>query len=81
VLDRHELRYLNVMERLNCLYCSYANGLVAYLRHVAARTESYWCPIKHARRINDPHSLYGEFEEYGNADGYRERLKKLTGGK
>lgn len=48
VIDRHRLPYLNLIEKLNCLYCSYANGVIAYTREVASRTEQYWCPIKHA---------------------------------
>jgi len=48
--DRGQLAYLNAIEKLNCAYCSYANGLVAYVREVASRTEEYLCHIKHARR-------------------------------
>jgi hypothetical protein len=47
--DRGQLAYLNWFERFNCRFCSYANGVVSYVREVAARTEQYWCPIKHAR--------------------------------
>ncbi len=79
VIDRHYLHYLNIFERFNCAYCGYANGLIAYAREVGARTESYWCPIKHARRIREAHSLYAGFEEYGDAEGYRARLKRLYG--
>ena len=38
-LDRHKLAYLNGIEKVNCTFCSYANGLIAYVREVAARTE------------------------------------------
>jgi hypothetical protein len=51
IFDRHHLAYLNALEKLNCAYCSYANGLIAYVREIAGRTEQYWCPIKHARRV------------------------------
>ena len=71
VLDRHRLGYLNGIEKLNCTYCSYTNGLIAYIREVAARTEQYWCPIKHARAIPAPHSHYHTFFDYGDAEGYR----------
>lgn len=73
-LDRRHLKYLNWIEALNCLYCSYANGVVAYVREIGSRTEQYWCPIKHALRISDPHRRYYEFLEYGDAEGYRARL-------
>ncbi len=73
--DRNYLHYLNIFERFHCAYCSYANGLLAYTREVAARTEAYWCPIKHARRLRDAHQFYNDFEEYGDAEGYRERVQ------
>ena len=71
VIDRASLAYLNLIEKLNCLYCGYANGLFAYAREIGARTEQYWCPIKHARRARDPHSRYMEFIDYGDGEGYR----------
>ena len=58
ILDRHYLKYLNVIERLNCDYCSYFNGLVSYASEIAARTEQYWCPIKHAAGKTRRHSRY-----------------------
>ncbi|MBI5178074.1 MAG: hypothetical protein HZA04_02295 [Nitrospinae bacterium] len=79
VMDRHHLQYLNAMERLNCAFCSYANGVVGWARQVAARTEGYWCPIKHAQSIRDAHPEYAGFEEFGDAEGFRERMNK--GGK
>jgi hypothetical protein len=77
VLDRGDLPYLNMLEKLNCMYCGYANGLAAYFREVAARTEQYWCPIKHARRILAAHDRYPGFFEYGDADSYRLGLERL----
>ena len=41
VFDRTDLPYLNAVERFNCFYCSYANGMAAYVREIAARTEQY----------------------------------------
>jgi hypothetical protein len=73
-IDRHKLAYLNAIEKANCLYCSYANGVIAYVREVAARTEQYWCPIKHARSVPAPHSRYQLFFDYGDAAGYRRGL-------
>jgi hypothetical protein len=75
IFDRHHLAYLNALEKLNCAYCSYANGLIAFLREIAARTEQHWCPIKHARRAIGAHEHYREFVDYGDADGYREWLQ------
>ena len=77
VFDRYHLAYLNALEKLNCAYCSYANGLIAYVREIAGRTEQYWCPIKHARRVIGAHPRYAMFEDYGDADGYRKRLERM----
>jgi len=74
VMDRHHLAYLNAIEKLNCEYCGYANGVFAYVREIAARTEQYWCPIRHARRISAPHTRYRNFVDYGDAEGYHRRL-------
>jgi hypothetical protein len=73
VYGRGRLEYLNWIERLNCEYCSYGNGLAAYFREISARTEQHWCPIKHARRVKSPHSRYSRFVDYGDAEAYRRR--------
>jgi hypothetical protein len=77
VFDRERLPYLNAIERFNCFYCSYGNGVVAYAREVAARTEQYWCPIKHARRLRAAHDYYPKFIDHGDAEGYRRELERL----
>ena len=77
VIDHQALAYLNLIEKLNCMYCSYVNGLIAYIREIAGRTEQYWCPIKHARLQASLHSRYGKFLEYGDAEGYRSRLEEV----
>ena len=71
--DRHHLGYLNLIEKLNCDYCGYATGVVAYAREIGSRTEAYWCPIKHAEAVKPPHPRYYEFLEYGDAEGFRRR--------
>lgn len=77
VVDRHHLRYLNAIEKLNCFFCSYANGLIAYVREIAARTEQYWCPIKHAQGIREHHRRYHRFVGYGDPHAYRQELEPL----
>lgn len=77
IIDRQHLAYLNAIEKLNCIYCGYSNGLIEYIREISARTEQYWCPIKHARRSPDPHRLMNNFEDYGNAENVHERLLEL----
>lgn len=77
IFDRQHLAYLNWIEATNCLFCAYGNGLIGYVREVSSRTEQYWCPIKHALKIQDPHQRYYQFLEYGDADGYRARLAEF----
>lgn len=77
VLDRGLLKYLNGIQRFNCQYCGYANGVIGYAREVASRTEQYFCPIKHAARRAGAHQRYEDFLEYGDAEGYRANWKKL----
>lgn len=77
VMDRQHLAYLNGIQKLNCLYCGYGNGVVAYVGEVSARTEKYWCPIKHAQRTKGAHRYYGEFADYGDAPGFVEKSPKL----
>jgi hypothetical protein len=76
IFDRQHLAYLNVLEKFNCAYCSYANGLIAYGREIASRTEQYWCPIKHAHRLIGAHARYAMFADYGDAEGFR-KFQKL----
>jgi hypothetical protein len=76
-IDRHRLPYLSVVEKVNCTCCSYANGVLAYVREVSARTETYWCPIKHARPVRDPHGRYHAFADYGDGAGYRLHANSL----
>jgi hypothetical protein len=77
VFDRNELSYLNGLERFNCLFCSYGNGVISYAREIAARTEQYWCPIKHSRRVLGAHERYHAFADYGDADAYASVLANL----
>jgi len=77
VYDRRHLEYLNIIERFHCTYCAYANGLIAYTREIAARTEQYFCPIKHAHRILGTHARYKRFLAYGEATDYHARLEEF----
>ena len=77
VIDRHKLRYLNRIQRLNCVYCGYVNGLIAYVREISSRTEQYWCPIKHARRVTGSHSRYANFLDFGDGEDFEGKLEEL----
>lgn len=74
VIDRHHLAYLNVIEKLNCVYCGYVNGVFAYVREIAGRSEQYWCPIRHAKRVKAPQAHYQKFVDYLDAKGYQQQL-------
>jgi hypothetical protein len=65
------------VEKLNCTYCAYANGLLAYAAEITARTEQYWCPIKHAHKLLGLHKRYAQFLDYGDAAGYQSELQRL----
>jgi hypothetical protein len=77
VFDRAHLAYLNLLEKINCAYCSYGNGLMAYAREIVARTEQYWCPIKHARKVMAAHPYYTGFVDFGDAESYKQELERL----
>jgi len=76
-IDHRHLAYLNMIEKLNCLYCSYANGLIEFVREISARTEQYWCPIKHAQRTLDPHRMVNNFIDFGDVESYKKELKNI----
>lgn len=76
VYDRQQLNYLNFIEKFHCTYCAYGNGMIAYVSEVIARTEQYFCPIKHARKILGTHSRYARFLEYGDAENYEQKLEE-----
>ncbi len=77
VVDRHYLSYLNGLEKLNCVYCGYFNGLIGYVQEIAARTEQYWCPIKHARKTRFVHGRYSKFLSYGDGVSYRKNIESV----
>jgi len=77
VYDHRHLAYLNFFEKFHCLFCSYANGLLAYAREIVARTEQYFCPIKHAHKILQAHERYRQFLAYGDADDYHDHLEQF----
>jgi len=77
VIDRHHLHYLNILQKLNCVYCGYVNGVIAWARELASVTEQYWCPIKHARKVRGSHTRYAQFIDYGDAEAVEVRVVDL----
>lgn len=76
IMDRYNLFYLDRVEKINCWYCEYFNGVIAYVREIAARTEQFWCPIKHSKPLKDRHSRYETFFNFGDFMKYREDLNR-----
>lgn len=77
VLDQQHLAYLNIIEKVDCMYCSYAVGLLGYAQEITARTEQYFCPIKHARKVFGTHARYANFLAYGEADDFHAKLEEF----
>lgn len=77
VFDRRHLGYLNVIEKFHCIYCEYGNGLMGYMAEILARTEQYFCPIKHAHKILGTHARYNRFLAYGQAEAYEAKLEEF----
>lgn len=76
-IDRHKLSYLNFIEKINCAYCGYANGLMAYSTAVVAQTEFYWCGIKHNKYPDfKAPSHHSQFLEYNNKEVFLSKYKK-----
>jgi len=75
IMDRYNLFYLDKFEKISCWYCEYFNGVIAYVREMAARTEQFWCPIKHSQALKDKHSRYDTFFDFGDYMKYREELE------
>jgi len=77
VFDHRHLAYLNIIEKAHCLFCSYANGLIAYAHEITARTEQYFCLIKHAHKILGSHARYARFLDYGEAEDFMGKREVL----
>ncbi|OGH67409.1 MAG: hypothetical protein A3B90_03100 [Candidatus Magasanikbacteria bacterium RIFCSPHIGHO2_02_FULL_41_13] len=79
VLDRNKLRYLDPIEKLGCMYCGYANGLLLYTKEIAGRTEKYWCGIMHEKKPGfkdqDDH-IKNEFTPFGDEIAFHQNYPK-----
>ncbi len=75
IFDRQHLSYLNFIEKFHCTYCAYGTGMIAYISEIVARTEQYFCPIKHARKVLGTHARYINFLEFGEAEDYEAKLE------
>jgi len=81
IFDRNKLSYLRWYEKLGCMYCGYANGLLLYLKEIASRTEKYWCGIMHKNKGDfkvQQHQVDHNFSEFDNEEDF---YKKYPGNK
>ena len=76
IYDRRFLKYLNLLQKINCLYCAYINGLFAYAREIWGRTEQYWCPIKHAVNNENEHKYFKDFADFWDSEWFKEVFNK-----
>jgi len=74
---RYKLPYLNSIEKVNCAYCDYANGVMACAREIISRTGQRWCSMRHARHVPDAHKWYPQFFPYGDARFWHAKLQDM----
>ncbi|EQC47518.1 hypothetical protein [Bacteriovorax sp. Seq25_V] len=75
--DRHLIKFLNPIQKLNCLYCRYFNGVIAYVKEVAARTEVFWCPLRNLKRVGE-HEYYKNFAHRDDHNEFRKRYNRWS---
>ena len=75
ILDRKHLPFLNWRQKLNCLYCDYAQGVLAYVRAVTSSTEHFWCPVKHKTNLHNQTGSYDRYAEHEGTKDYPQHLQ------
>ena len=76
ILDRNRLQYLNPIEKVGCMYCGYANGVVEYLKEIANRTEKYWCGVIHQSKSDfkiQNHQLEKNFSKFDDEKDFKDK--------
>lgn len=65
-IDRWDFTKLNIVQRISCAYCDYANGVIDYAKTVARQTELYNCAIKysHAKKNTEERTEYFERKDF-----------------
>lgn len=75
-MDRYKLPHLVWYDKIFCWYCEYANGVLQYSGAIAARTEKFWCGIKHKQEkgyVEPKH--HKEFIKYNDKKSYKKACK------
>ena len=78
VYDRWQLDYLNAIQKINCIYCSYVNWVFSYAVEIWWRTEKYWCPIKHAKKNAGWHNWEKHFADYWDVEWFKETFCNIN---
>ena len=78
IFDRTHLAYLNLVEKINCALLLLWQWFGSLSEEIAAHTEQYWCPIKHARRTLQSHAYYSGFVDYGDTENLSSGITKLS---
>ena len=79
IFDRNKLRYLNITQKLGCMYCGYANGLATYFKEIAGRTEKYWCGIMHEKKPGfkiQTHQTKQDFAKFGDEKDFNKKYSR-----
>lgn len=79
ILDRNKLKYLYWYEKIGCMYCGYANGVLSYLKEIAGRTEKYWCGIMHENRkgaLPQQHQIDQSFAKFDDEQDFLRKYPK-----
>jgi hypothetical protein len=72
IFDRYKLDYINGLQKTNCTYCAYVNGLLRYITEIGAETEHYWCAIRHAKKDAVYPDHHKDFIPYGDKTAYQQ---------
>ena len=79
IIDRNKLAYLNGLQKLGCMYCGYANGVLRYMKEVSGRTEKYWCGIMHEDKPGfkvQEDQIKQNFSRFGDEKDFEEKYGK-----
>lgn len=72
-VDRHRLKYLGIIDKVNCAYCGYVNGVLPYSAAIAHETERYWCSILHEGQ--KPKEGFEDYLPYGDEKAFEDYTK------
>jgi hypothetical protein len=74
MMDRFQLAGLNLPQKVNCWYCEYANGVIAWVKAVANQTEIYSCAIKHSVQPmgHEHHEDFYSYDQFADVNTMEE---------